>query len=146
MTKKCFKCNRMLSLSKFYEHPETKDGYFGKCKECTKADNTKNREKNVEYYREYDKQRSKEPHRVALKRKQYIEFRKKHPEKYKAHRAVSNAVRDGRLTKQPCKCKEIKVIGHHEDYSKPLEVIWMCRKCHYQLHRKEKNGNQKRVT
>ena len=145
MTKKCFKCSRLLFLLDFYKHPEMEDGHLGKCKECTKTDNTKNREKNVEYYREYDKQRSKEPHRIALKREQCIEFRKKYPEKYKAHRAVSNAVRDGRLTKQPCKCKEIKVIGHHEDYSKPLEVIWICRKCHYKLHRKGKDDKKRSI-
>jgi len=35
------------------------------------------------------------------------------------------------------KCnKETQLFGHHEDYSKPLEVIWLCRSCHSNLHKK----------
>lgn len=53
-------------------------------------------------------------------------------EKYKARTAVSNALRDGRLIKQPCEhCGATeKVQAHHNDYSKPLDVEWLCFKCH----------------
>jgi ribosomal protein S27AE len=48
---------------------------------------------------------------------------------------VGNAVRNGRLTKEPCLfCGEEKVHAHHRDYSKPLDVIWLCPKCHNRLH------------
>jgi hypothetical protein len=61
----------------------------------------------------------------------------RNPEKVKAQTAVSNAVRDGRLTRQPCEvCGNPKVDGHHEDYSKPLEVRWLCRAHHMELHRR----------
>lgn len=67
-------------------------------------------------------------------KKAYIE---RNPEKRKAHIAVGNAVRDGKLVKpDSCpKCgRESRIIGHHSDYSKPLEVEWMCNKCHHSLH------------
>lgn len=54
----------------------------------------------------------------------------------KAHWTVSNAIRDGRLHRQPCeKCGSERSDAHHADYSKPLEVQWLCRKHHGEQHR-----------
>ncbi len=42
----------------------------------------------------------------------------------------------GELVPQPCRtCGASKVEKHHPDYSKPLNVIWLCRPCHLRLHR-----------
>jgi len=64
-------------------------------------------------------------------------WRAENPEKYKAQTAVGNAVRDGKLARGACvECGEAEmVVGHHHDYSKPLDVIWMCRTCHGVEHR-----------
>ena len=63
------------------------------------------------------------------------EYRNRNPEKTKAHTAINNAIRYGKMTKLPCEvCGEIKVEGHHEDYSKPLEVIWLCKEHHEKTH------------
>ena len=47
--------------------------------------------------------------------------------------AFHRALRNG-LLKRPDKCSRCgligKIEGHHPDYDKPLEVIWLCRKCH----------------
>jgi hypothetical protein len=44
----------------------------------------------------------------------------------------------GKLTKKPCEvCGSELVEMHHEDYSKPLEVRWLCRKHHLELHVKQ---------
>ena len=76
----------------------------------------------------------------ATQRRRDTKRRKDFPEKIKAHSGVSNALRDGILSKKPCPCGEIEVEGHHEDYSKPLEVDWLCTKCHIKAHRKERDG------
>ena len=59
--------------------------------------------------------------------------------KYEAKSKVRRACEIGVLIKpsicQSCNSKE-KLEGHHKDYSKPLEVIWLCRKCHKKNHRK----------
>ncbi len=53
-----------------------------------------------------------------------------------ANHAVQNAVRTGRLSKGPCEiCGNPKAHGHHDDYSKPLEVRWLCALHHKQLHK-----------
>ncbi|TIX28948.1 MAG: hypothetical protein E5V35_00095 [Mesorhizobium sp.] len=64
-----------------------------------------------------------------------MEWREENPVAYRAQTAVSNAVRDGRLFKQPCEfCGDDEVHAHHRDYTKPLEVVWLCPKCHHRLH------------
>lgn len=51
-------------------------------------------------------------------------------------RAYTNVyVKRGVIKKTPCfKCGDEKVEAHHHDYDKPLEVTWLCRKCHLELH------------
>lgn len=57
-------------------------------------------------------------------------------------RAYVNAYqRRGKITKQPCsKCGNEKSEKHHPDYSKPLEIMWLCRKCHLEHHREENHA------
>lgn len=57
----------------------------------------------------------------------------RHKIKILARLKARYAVKDGTLLKpKKCEvCTEIKPLqGHHEDYSKPLEVIWLCSSCH----------------
>lgn len=67
--------------------------------------------------------------------------RPKHSQLKEEARVKANArsyanvyLRRGTLKKQPCKCGNPNSQMHHEDYSKPLEVIWVCRPCHLELH------------
>jgi len=57
--------------------------------------------------------------------------------KHRARKAAANAVRDGRLTRQPCEvCGRTETVeAHHDDYTKPLDVRWLCRPHHRELHR-----------
>ena len=59
----------------------------------------------------------------------------RYPERCAARRAVGNAIRRGHLVRQPCEhCGITPTVGHHPDYSKPLDVIWLCRSCHRKVH------------
>lgn len=56
-------------------------------------------------------------------------------EKMRARLAANNALRDGKIDRMPCaSCGLYGEEMHHEDYAKPLDVIWYCRKCHTRLH------------
>jgi hypothetical protein len=110
------------------------DGHLGKCKECTKKDANEHRLKNLEKIRAYDRRRASQPHRVANRLRVVSEYTTKFPERAKANNAVTNAVRDGRLKKLPCLVCGEKAVGHHPDYSRPLDVVWLCQAHHKQAH------------
>lgn len=139
----CVRCGAEKPLSDYYAKDRT-------CKECRKAAVRKNRLEKVDYYREYDRDRNMREDRVQA-RKDYIQtdagkesrsktvlkYRKENPTKRAAHNAVNNAVRDGYLTKESA-CSECgssdRVEAHHDDYSRQLEVRWLCCKCHNDWH------------
>lgn len=73
--------------------------------------------------RERDRRRNEEPRRKMM---------------HRARTAVSNAIRDGRMQRGECEvggdCRG-PVQAHHDDYSRPLDVRWLCKGHHDQHHR-----------
>lgn len=153
-TKSCFKCGETKPLSAFYKHSQMADGRLNKCKACTKSDVTKYQTKNIDKVREYNRSRgnrnppgyykeyyrkNKEERLLAQKK-----WREENPVIYRARNAVGNALRDKTLIKTPCEvCGDTDNIhGHHDDYSKPLDVHWLCPKHHGEVHRKINEENR----
>lgn len=65
-----------------------------------------------------------------------IRYIEKNPKKRSVHIKTGNAIRDGKLLKQPCEvCASENVQAHHCDYDKPLEVMWLCPIHHEEWHR-----------
>lgn len=55
--------------------------------------------------------------------------------KVKARKALNHAVAAGRVIREACcSCGNSKAQAHHEDYSRPLDVVWLCARCHSRLH------------
>lgn len=147
----CRGCGVEKPLDQYYKHKEMADGHLNKCIDCVKSRVTKHRNENIERFREYDKKRANWPSRVAARReyskseagklshkKAMQSYYEKYPLKKAAHILFGNAVRDGKIKRQEF-CSECysnqKVEGHHDDYSKPLEVRWLCETCHKEWHR-----------
>lgn len=65
--------------------------------------------------------------------------------KTKAWSAVGNAILLGKIEKpiycELCGAFDVKIHAHHSDYSKPLEVLWLCHGCHMTLHSDERLNN-----
>jgi len=54
----------------------------------------------------------------------------------KARSIANHAIREGKLKRKPCEaCGNKKSQAHHSDYSKPLKINWLCKKCHWQEHK-----------
>jgi len=59
------------------------------------------------------------------------------PAKVAARNAINNAINQGRLVRGSCEiCGNANAHGHHDDYSKPFEVRWLCRQHHDEWHRR----------
>lgn len=57
-------------------------------------------------------------------------------ERRRAVVATGCAIQSGKLVRQPCEVcgKTSYVDAHHDDYSRPLDVRWLCRSHHRQHH------------
>ena len=153
--KKCFKCGEEKELAAFYKHPQTADGLLGKCKQCSRKDVKENRELRAEYYKAYDAARFQNDPNVAIRHRRYQKTdagrdsvgasREKwvlgNQEKRAAHVILGNAVRDGRV-KKPVTCSMCqietpsrKLHAHHHVYTRPIDVTWLCAKCHVKEHK-----------
>lgn len=76
----------------------------------------------IDYYKNYWQEARQDPFHI-LKRS--------------ARRKVATEIEAGRLNRQPCRhCGAVKADAHHRDYTKPLEIEWLCRRCHFAEERK----------
>ena len=150
----CKQCGKEKPITEYYIHNAMADGYLNKCKDCVKTRIGQHREKNIEYITEYDKKRAMLPHRVKA-RKEYLKtengiqaktkaiknYRKKFPMIYASHVIFNNAIKNGKINKEYL-CSECgsnnQIQGHHDDYTKPLVVRWLCVKCHNLWHKNNK--------
>lgn len=86
---------------------------------------------------DYSCRKCRANYKRQYKRCNFADYERRHPDRVKARRALNNAVASGKVRRKPCEvCRSPKTHGHHEDYSKPLKVRWLCRRHHCQLHKR----------
>lgn len=103
------------------------------CAEYQKQHYLKNRDAYLQKEKERRSTKAGKLQRILLNRK----YRVKYPIKYRARDMLNDAIRRGKITRHPCYVcgSSINVHGHHEDYLKPLEVIWLCVRHHQERHK-----------
>lgn len=135
--KECFKCHQRKPLTEFYCHERMADGHLNKCKTCTRIDTRIHRALNDVRYAEYDRERNQKEYHRRDRAHRKRRYRREYPERFAANGAVYRAVRAGRL-KRPSSCegcgRETALHAHHEDYGQPLNVVWLCARCHAVHH------------
>lgn len=133
--KQCPRCGTSKPPTDYYKHPSTPDGLLGVCKDCHKKHMADLRRDNPSV-RERERLRAKQPHRIEKAREISKRWRAENPDAYRAQTAVGNALRDGKIEREPCAiCASSEhVHAHHKDYSRPLDVVWLCARCHHRLH------------
>ena len=126
--KRCSTCKIYLDRSEFTKYHTPPDGLSYNCRGCSRKWG-----RNA-YYRDHDKTKERKRKNGLLC---YKKMKKLHPEKEKAQHALRYSVNSGKIKRLSCEvCRDKKSHGHHPDYSKPLEVIWLCQLHHAQEHRK----------
>ena len=124
-TATCWVCGQDKPISEYLVFR----GYLRhRCLSCRRVKDTTDRARNLEKNQERSRQRAR------LKKGKGGHRIKEHD---RARRALHTAVYSGVLVRKPCEvCGDAKSHGHHEDYSKPLDVVWLCSKHHGERHRK----------
>jgi hypothetical protein len=105
----------------------------------------KNRQRRLRYAQEGPQARERARVRSAEKRQRNPAAvarseARRDPVRLRAKQLVRNAIRRGDLTRKPCEVCGDRAQAHHDDYSKPLVVRWLCTVHHGYEHRKEANG------
>lgn len=141
----CKRCKKTKEITDFPANKRRKLGRGTVCKECRAEQNrawyrTPSASERFEARKERKELQQKKYRESAKGRATAIaKFRRdklKHTEKYKARYKLRNAVWQGKIIKLPCEvCGDKRSQGHHEDYTKALEVKWLCDKHHKALHR-----------
>lgn len=124
----CKSCSTNKDSEAFYSSNKTR------CKECIRRSVRENRLEKIDYYRQYDRMRSSQPHRMANNFAQSKAWRQAFPNRMRAQSMVQHALRSGKLKKQPCWVCGEKAVAHHPDYDRPLDVVWLCQPHHKQTH------------
>lgn len=104
-------------------------------------------QRNKEYLREYNKRYlrawyAKNPDKKRKTDKNLSKYMKDYLEdptnrkKYLARQTLNNRIREGAIKRGVCEMRKCRLTGHghHDDYNKPLEVRWLCRQHHEDLH------------
>jgi len=115
--KPCKTCGRVKSLDSFPLNPKTRDGRRGECKDCYRARTRRLTKRWTDAHPE----RRRKVRATA--------------EQLKAGLAVRAALRAKRIIR-PVACDDcgnagVRLEAHHDDYSKPLEIRWLCSPCHW---------------
>jgi len=137
---KCGRCSAFFPKTGFYRKKRTLLGITWECRAChsktsvASRDKDRARARDAEYMR---RARQRDPLKFR-ERERLAARRRPRNERTTARQLLNAAVRTGRISK-PTECRRCgnvsRLNGHHHDYSKPLDVEWLCNRCHGKEHR-----------
>ena len=139
-SKECSLCHETKPLTDFYSKKENSSGFGARCKKCMRTNKALKRERHYrdanreEISRRFRERRVKDP--VKMDRR-HNDLRRG-TAKERCRNKLRNAVKALRIEK-PKSCEgcgiESGLHGHHADYTKPFNVMWLCSICHGLEHR-----------
>jgi len=146
--KRCKGCGTEKPLAEFYKDSTSRDGVRGKCKTCLLTatreyrKTEKGRQAAILATRKYqstdrgklvlDAYKKSQDRWLAIRRYWKTENYKM---RNRVYARVRKALMTGKLIRQACEiCGDPNSQAHHTDYSKPLDITWLCRIHHLAEH------------
>jgi len=134
--KMCCRCRQEKPLEEFGPDCRAGDGRKSACRLCVnghkriRMQSPEVHARHLAHKRKYRRtERGKAQHR-----KNSNKYRERYPERIKAGKAVMRAIRNGSLSypdqRNCAMCSMTACEYHHPDYSRPLDVIPLCKDCH----------------
>ena len=111
-----------------------------KLKRLSRARCKRYREKHPKRSKENNKagyERYKIKHNIITQKPSSLEERRK---KRLVRDRTRTVLKAGKITKKPCQitgCGDRDSMIHHNDYDNYLDIVWLCKSCHIEVHRKE---------
>lgn len=132
--KTCSTCATEKPKSEFQTRIASKDGLTAACKQCLSARDAKRYEKEREIRSARQKMYISTPEGKAAHKRAIKNWQEKNQIRRAAHVILNNALRNKTVIPQQCwECGK-KAEAHHPDYSRPLDVVWLCKKHHREVH------------
>ena len=125
--KLCNNCKILKPINEFYIDKDKSDGHTTNCRECK-----------IKYWNKYYKKHKYKHLNACWDRLKKLRKTKKGHKQLKAGQDFRNAIQAGKIKKiNNCSfCGKSPAEGHHKDYNKPFDVVWVCSRCHKVLHQK----------
>lgn len=134
--KKCSKCRKTLPISEFNRNSSRKGGRDAYCHSCRHSWVEQNQAKMRTYRRDHYHRRAANGWKPPVRKYRAP----RDPLKKAAKNAVDAAINRGDLVR-PERCSQCgstdRIQAHHPDYTKPLEIVWLCTPCHGKTWRKD---------
>jgi hypothetical protein len=143
--KECSACGRRKDEAEFYVNKATSDGLTYRCRVCmsdyqkarrealnaSKPDGWKKKTEDMAAYMKAWKE-ANPGYMTKAKR----DWWNRNKDRQRVKDAVKYALKTGKLVKTACQvCGKVEVEGHHPDYSRPLDVVWLCKEHHMEIHK-----------
>ncbi len=142
---KCSTCKQFFTCENFYADKKSPSGLKSECKKCHQitvlatCDREKKRDRDRDWMASsgYGKREAVKERRKNLRRSKGKSLEER-------VRILTNRAIELELLTKPEKCSLCCASGdvdaHHYDYSKPLDVFWVCPRCHGIIHREINDG------
>ncbi len=127
--KRCPRCQETKNITEFYRLNGKYKRYKTYCRTCQV-------EMNRDYQTRHHRERyAADPEYRERVKRSIVDYKRRNAEKVRAQEIIRQDILLGRLKRGPCAvCGKEKAQGHHPDYSKPHEVVWLCSKHHQLMH------------
>jgi transposase-like protein len=137
---RCPTCEGWFPAERYYATDKNWNGIGGQCRRCHVEGTIRTRDpvKTADTGREHMRRARRANPAKFRERERLASIDRRGPE-VRARTLLNAAVRAGKIVR-PKECEscgaEGRIHGHHEDYSQPLSVRWLCTVCHGEVHRK----------